>query len=67
MNERDQSVKYFGLWRGETHKMSEMKVATSNINSLIRGGVLYGQFTLDGDMEVRRVRQRREEPVDLGT
>jgi len=66
MNERDQSVKYFGLWRGETHKMSEMKVATSNINSLIRGGVLYGQTLLwEKDMEVRRVRQRPEEPVDI--
>ena len=65
ITERQQCQKFFGLYRGERHRYSNMKRVQPEIDKQIRGGILIGQLTLDGDMEVRRVRQRREEPTAL--
>ena len=63
ITERQQCQKFFGLYRGERHRYSNMKRVQPEIDKQIRGGILIGQLTLDQDMIIYRAKTR--EPIDV--
>ena len=68
MTERYAYNKYFSLFHDKEQRYSEMKPCHSAIDSLIQGGVLIGQLTLDQDMMVSKIRigdMREGADIDL--